>query len=130
MRGHIAEKNHRYYPVISMKDPATGKWKRKWLSGHRTKREAERARAEAVTQAINGWFTMPSRETIAGLFRNYLGTTGANRVRPVTLQSYKSMIENHGSVHFWLFSAYFLIPLDYCVLLVYLLSLRLLITPA
>ena len=38
---------------------------------------------------------MPSRETVAGLFRNYPGTTGANRVRPVTLQSYKSMIENH-----------------------------------
>ena len=36
MRGHIAVKNGRYYPVISIKDRATGKWKRKWLSGHRT----------------------------------------------------------------------------------------------
>jgi len=95
MRGHIAVKNGRYYPVISMKDPATGKWKRRWLSGHRTKREAEKAKAEAVTQANNGWLTLPSRETVAGLFRNYFNTTGANRVRPITLQSYKSMIENH-----------------------------------
>ena len=95
MRGHIAIKNGRYYPVISIKDPATGKWKRKWLSGHKTKREAEKARAEAVTQANNGWLTTPSRETVAGLFRNYFNSTGANRVRPITLQSYKSMIENH-----------------------------------
>jgi len=42
MRGHIAVKNGRYYPVISIKDPATGKWKRKWLSGHRTRRETGR----------------------------------------------------------------------------------------
>jgi len=95
MRGHIATKNGRYYPVISTKDPATGKWKRKWLSGHKTKREAEKARAEAVTQANNGWFTPPSRETVARLFRNYFNTTGATRLRPITLQSYRSMIENH-----------------------------------
>jgi len=95
MRGHIAVKNGRYYPVISMKDPATGKWQRRWLSGHRTKREAEKARAEAVTQANNGWLTLPSRETVSGLFRNYFNTTGNNRVRKITLQSYKSMIETH-----------------------------------
>jgi len=95
MKGHIAKKNGRYYPVISLKDPATGKWKRKWLGGHRSKRDAERARAEAVAQANSGWLSIPSRETISTLFRNYFNTTGPNRVRPITLQSYKSMIENH-----------------------------------
>ena len=58
MRGHIATKNGRYYPVISIKDPGSGKWKRKWLSGYRTKREAEKARAEAVVQVNNGWITI------------------------------------------------------------------------
>ena len=95
MKGHIANKNGRYYPVISIKDPGTGKWKRKWLPGHKTKREAEKAKAEAVAQANNGWLTIPSRETVTGLFRNYFNTTGATRVRPITLQSYRSMIENH-----------------------------------
>ena len=95
MRGHIAQKNGRYYPVISIKDPGTGTWKRKWLSGCRTKREAEKARAEAVTQANNGWLSLRSRETVASLFRNYFNTVGANRVRPITLQSYRSMIEKH-----------------------------------
>jgi len=95
LKGHIAKKNGRYYPVISQKDMATGKWKRIWLSGHSTKREAEKARAEAVVKSNNGCFKPPSRETVAGLFRNYFATTGANRLRPITLQSYKSMIENH-----------------------------------
>ena len=95
MIGHMAEKNGRYYPVISIKDPGTGKWKRKWLPGHKTKREAEKTRASAVTQANNGWLSLPSRETVATLFRHYFDTTGAIRVRPVTLQSYRSMIENH-----------------------------------
>lgn len=75
MRGHIAIKNGRYYPVISIKDPGTGKWKRKWLAGHRTKREAEKTRAEAVAQANNGRLLIPSRETVAGLFQNYFDTT-------------------------------------------------------
>jgi len=95
LKGHIAKKNGRYYPVISQKDMATGKWKRIWLPGHRTKREAEKAQAEAVAKSNNGCFKPPSRETVAGLFRNYFATTGANRVRPITLQSYKSMVENH-----------------------------------
>ena len=95
MRGHIAEKNGRYYPVISIKDPGTGKWKRRWFPGHRTRREAEKARAEAVTQAGRGWVTSPTRETVAELFRNYFGTTGANLVRQITLQSYRSTIENY-----------------------------------
>ena len=39
MRGHIAQKNGRYYPVISIKDQGTGTWKRKWLGGNTTKRK-------------------------------------------------------------------------------------------
>ncbi len=95
MRGHIAVKNGRYYPVISFKDPATGKWKRRWLPGHKTKREAEKARAEAVTQVNNGYFTMPNRKTVAQLCRDYLTGTAPNRVRPITLQSYRQMLEGY-----------------------------------
>ena len=78
MRGHIATKNGRYYPVISIKDPATGKWKRKWLPGHRTKREAEKACASAVTQIGKGMPTSSSRETVAKLFCDYFSTICAN----------------------------------------------------
>jgi len=95
MRGHIAEKNGRYYPVISIKDPGTGKWRRKWLSGNKTKRKAERALAEAVAQVNKGILLIPSREMVAELCRNYLATTAPNRVRPITLQSYRQMLENH-----------------------------------
>ena len=95
MRGHIAEKNGRYYPVISEKDPATGEWKRKWLTGHRTKREAEKARAEAVAQVNRGMPIMPCRETVAKLCRDFLTTTAPNRIRPITLQSYQQMLNKN-----------------------------------
>ena len=95
MRGHIAPKNGRYYPVISIKDPATGRWKRKWLTGYKTKREAEKACASAVTQVGKGMLMSRNRETVAGLFHDYFRTTGANRVRTITLHSYQSLIDNH-----------------------------------
>lgn len=95
MEGHIAKKNGRYYPVISIKDPGTGKWKRKWLPGHKTKREAEKAKAEAINQVNNGWLPTPSKETIAQLFQNYFDNVAPNHNRMVTLQSYKSIIDTH-----------------------------------
>ena len=95
MRGHIAQKNGRYYPVISIKDPGTGKWRRKWLSGNRTKRKAERTLAEAVAQVNKGILLISSRETVAELCRNYLATTAPNRVRTITLQSYRQVLETH-----------------------------------
>ncbi len=95
MRGHIAEKNGRYYPVISIKDPGTGKWRRKWLSGNKTKRKAERTLAEAVAQVNKGILLIPSRETVAELCRNYLTVTAPNRIKSITLQSYWQILENH-----------------------------------
>jgi len=95
MRGHIAEKNGRFYPVISIKDPGTGKWRRKWLTGNPTKRKAERALTEAIGEVNKGMLIMPSRETVATLCRNYLETIAPNRVRPITLNSYHQMLETH-----------------------------------
>ncbi len=95
MRGHIAEKNGRFYPIISLKDPGTGKWKRKWLTGNPTKRKAEKALVEAIGEINKGMLVMPNRETVATLCRNYLKTIAPNRVRPVTLASYQQMLESH-----------------------------------
>ena len=65
MRGHIAEKKGRFYPVISIKDPGTGKWKRMWLPGNTTKRKAEKLLSEAVAEVNKGLLVMPNRETVA-----------------------------------------------------------------
>jgi len=95
MKGHIADKNGRYYPVISIKDPGTGEWIRKWLTGNSTKRKAEKALIEAIGEVNSGMLVMPSRETVATLCRNYLETVAPNRVRPITLESYCQMLETH-----------------------------------
>ena len=95
MRGHIAEKNGRFYPVISIKDLGTGEWIRKWLTGNPTKRKAEKVLAEAVAEVNKGMLVMPNRETVATLCRNYLETVAPNRVRPITLESYRQMLKTH-----------------------------------
>jgi len=95
MRGHIAEKNGRFYPVISIKDPGTGTWKRKWLTGNATKRKAEKALSEAIGEINRGMLVMPSRETVAKLCRDYLEKIAPNRARPITLASYNNMLETH-----------------------------------
>ena len=95
MRGHIAEKSGRFYPVISIKDPGTGKWTRKWLTGSPTKRKAEKLLSEAVAEVNKGMFVIPNRETVATLCRNYLETVAPNRVRPITSESYRQMLETH-----------------------------------
>ena len=96
MKGHIADKNGRYYAVFDIgSDPATGKRRQKWIGGFTTKRDAQKALTAAVSQVNTGKYILPNRETIAELCRNYCNTTGANRVRSITLQSYSSMLKNH-----------------------------------
>lgn len=48
MKGYIAARSRCYYSVVSTKDLDSGKWKRKWLGGHGTKKEAEKTLKEAV----------------------------------------------------------------------------------
>ena len=91
MKGHIATKGKRHYPVVSLRDPATGKWKRKWMSGHRTKREAQRALTQAVAEINNGHVTVLIRKTVAELCNDFLVNKSMS-VRPTTLESYRYML--------------------------------------
>ncbi len=95
MKGCITKKNGRYYTIISLKDPGSGKWKRKGLGGYRTKKEAQKTLTEAVSQVNKGWFQMPSRETVAEVCDNYLTNVAPNRVRANVLDSYGSNIRLH-----------------------------------
>ena len=72
MKGHIADKNGRYYAVFDIgSDPATGKRRQKWIGGFTTKRDAQKALTAAVSQVNTGKYILPNRETIAELCRTY-----------------------------------------------------------
>jgi integrase len=88
MRGTVQKKGNKWYAVLyTGKDELTGKWQRKWFSGFRTKKEAEKFLAEKVAEITQGKYTEPSKE----LYADYLNTWLEDKkmqVRPSTWRTY------------------------------------------
>lgn len=86
MRGHIAKKGKRYYPVTDVgRDPATGRRKQKWHEGYGTKREAEARLADIVRDLRQGNYVAPSRRTLADFVsRDWLPSL-ESKLRPGTI---------------------------------------------
>lgn len=86
------------------KDPATGKRQRKWHSGNRTKREAERARTALLSAVDTGTYVDPTTVTFAEYLRDdWLpsrkptaqrgGRRHRGRVAPSTWSTYRRDVE-------------------------------------
>ena len=84
MRGSVVRKNNRWYVVIEDRDPATGKRKRRWHSGFRTKREAQAACNELPAAMQRGDYLLTNRQTVGEVAEEWLATI-APTVRPSTL---------------------------------------------
>lgn len=88
MRGTVQKKGNKWYAVLyTGKDELTGKWNRKWFSGFKTKKEAEKFLAEKVSEVAQGRYTEPSKES----FGEYLETWLEDKklqVRPSTWKTY------------------------------------------
>ena len=66
MKGHIRERSPgRWAIVLGVRDPETGKRKRKWHSFHGTKREAQVECSRLVTEFAQGSYVEPSKTTLA-----------------------------------------------------------------
>ena len=94
MRGSVVKTNGRWYVVIEDKDPATGKRKRRWHSGFRTKREAQAACNELATAMQRGDYLQANRQTVGEFAVEWLATT-APTVRPSTLDKYQRDLRAH-----------------------------------
>lgn len=88
MRGSVVKKGERWYVVIEDRDPATGRRKRRWHSGYRTKREAQAACNELATAMQRGEYLVPSKQTVGEFCEKWLLTIRAT-VRPSTLDKYE-----------------------------------------
>lgn len=96
MRGTVAMKGKRYYPVFDIgRDPASGKRRQKWGPGFPTKRDAENWLTETVGQVNKGTYRPYTKETVAEWCSEWLNTYGIMHLRPNTLDSYTQMIKNH-----------------------------------
>jgi integrase len=73
MRGHLRERSPGHWAiVIDVRDPQTGKRKRRWHSFEGTKREAQVECARLLTELKAGTAVDPSRLTVATFFERWL----------------------------------------------------------
>jgi len=73
MKGHIRERSPGHWAiVIDVRDPQTGKRKRRWHSFTGTKRQAQVECARLLTEAKNGTSVDPTRTTVAAFLERWL----------------------------------------------------------
>ncbi len=56
MKGHIRKRGSKWCFVLDLGRDEEGKRRQKWFSGYRTKKEAERAMAETISEINSGTF--------------------------------------------------------------------------
>lgn len=96
MRGTIVKRGTTYSVVIELdRDPATGKRRRKWHSGFRTKREAEQARIDLLSRVQRGSYAEPSRLTVGVFLEDQWLPSIRASVRAGTFESYRRNVRVH-----------------------------------
>ena len=73
MKGHIRERSPGHWAiVIDVRDPQTGKRKRRWHSFAGTKRQAQIECARLLTETKNGTSVDPTRMTVSAFLERWL----------------------------------------------------------
>ena len=73
MKGHIRERSTGKWAIIlDLRDPETGKRKRKWHTFAGTKREAQKECARLITAIGGGDYVEPAKETVAAFLDRWL----------------------------------------------------------
>jgi integrase len=80
--------------VLDVGRDEDGKRKQKWLSGFKTKREAQAALAGHLTDLQKGVYVEPTRETVGEYLAEWLDSIRAT-VRPTTMASYRGLMTGH-----------------------------------
>jgi len=101
MRGHLRERSPGHWAiVIDVRDPQTGKRKRRWHSFAGIKRQAQVKCAELVAAAGKGDYVEPSKATVADFMRARVGQwEAAGDISPRTAQRYRQLVEHQITPH-------------------------------
>jgi hypothetical protein len=95
MRGHLRERSPGHWAiVIDVRDPQTGKRKRKWHSFEGTKREAQIECARLITEREGGAYIDPTRVTVAAFLHRWLGHM-STQVSPRSHENYGAVINTN-----------------------------------
>lgn len=93
MKGHIRERSPgRWAIILDLRDPETGKRKRKWHTFVGTKREAQKECARLITAIGGGDYVEPAKETVAAFLDRWLEHIKA-RVSPRSHERYSELAQ-------------------------------------
>ena len=91
MKGHIRQRSPGHWAIIlDMRDPTTGKRRRKWHSFAGTKRQAQVECARLIAQMQGGSYTEPRKQTLMEFLDRWLAHVRA-RVSPRTFERYEQV---------------------------------------
>lgn len=95
MKGSLRERSPGKWAIIlDIRDPETGKRKRKWHSFAGTKREAQKECARLITDMQSGSYIEPSKLTVAELMLRWLDHARAH-VSPRTHERYSEIVKKN-----------------------------------
>jgi integrase len=96
VRGTVIKRGNSWAVVVEVgRDPNTGKRVRKWHSGYRTKRDAERARIEILSRLDHGTYVSPDRRTVGSYLEGDWLPAVKARLKASTWDSYSRNIRLH-----------------------------------
>jgi integrase len=95
VRGTIIKRGATYSVVLDLGRGPDGKRVRKWHSGYRTKKDAERAQVELLDALGRGAYVGPSKRTTGPFLREDWLPSLRAQVRPSTWAEHRSKVEVH-----------------------------------
>src|SRR5215510_3584495 len=94
MRGHIRERSPGHWAiVIDVRDPQTGKRKRRWHSFAGNKRQAQVECAKLIAEIKNGTALDPANVTLREYLERWLAHM-ATQVSPRSAENYREVVEH------------------------------------
>ena len=95
MKGHIRERSPGHWAIVlDIRDPETGKRRRKWHNFAGTKREAQVECARLISAMQAGTYIEPSKTTFAQFLERWLDNVKP-RISPRTHERYTEIIRKN-----------------------------------
>jgi integrase len=94
MRGHVRKRGNRWAYVLDVEPGPSGRRRQKWVGGFRTRKEADRALAEAVVRRQEGAYVEPTKQTVGEFLGEWIPAIRTT-IRSSTWESYERNVRLH-----------------------------------
>jgi integrase len=95
MKGYFRKRGKTWSFTLDIGKDAQGKRKQKTKSGFKTKKEAEKACAELITQIENGGYKEPSKVSLGDFILEYMENHVKHQIRTSTFSKQMVIVRNH-----------------------------------